>query len=103
MPDLLTWDEVHRWWIETSSITRTESMTRRDQWRSMNTIRALAQKLADMDCPACHGVGMSRDQEYRIVTDCPRCSGFPEGRKGKFAIDESHAINLIRDEKKKET
>ena len=88
MPDLLTWDEV-LWKSEDRPIQAWVPLAEA-------TIRALAQKLADSLCPVCKGsnwhidpAGMSRP--------CPHCGDFPPDRRGKFASDPAHALELTNE------
>jgi len=88
MANLLTWDVVDG---DDAFDDKSEYIERAD-----NTIRALAQKLADSPCPVC----LSEWQTYRECgdEDCQHCGDFPEPRRGHFAIDAPDALRRVSEE-----
>jgi hypothetical protein len=82
MADLLTWEEVEKTLIAIAETPLWLAFA-----PAMNTIKALAQKLADSTCPSCLDEGFG--------LPCPHCGNFPEDRRGHFAIDAADALRRI--------
>lgn len=98
MPELLSWDDVDG---NDAFDDKSEYIERAD-----NTIKALAQKLADSPCPGCYATQAFCEPGTRLrsgppdddIESCPHCGGFPRDRWGYFAVDAEDAHRRVKEE-----
>jgi hypothetical protein len=102
MPDMLTWDEIgaplRDDFIDLSPVDKACELLAMLK-RAEATIRALAQKMADMDCPVCGGTGEIEHgqpgNDGWEIHPCPHCGKFSEPSRGHFAIDAADALHRV--------